>query len=89
VLSRSCAENKVEICTHNPSERIIEGTWVSEEIKEAIKKGYFLIKIVQIWHLEITEQNERETKTGGSFTGNINKFLKMKIRYNIKYNKYK
>ena len=78
VLCRSCAENKIEICTHNQSERIIEGTWISEEIKEAINQGYVLIRIFQIWHYELIEQYDIPTKTGGLFTGYINKFLKMK-----------
>ncbi len=78
VLCRSCAENKVGICTHNPSEGIIEGTWVSEEIKEAIHQGYILINISQIWHYEMTQQYNRETKTGGLFAGYKTKFLKMK-----------
>jgi hypothetical protein len=47
-LCRSCGENQNVICNHNEQERIFEGTWVTEEVKKALQRGYRLIKIFEV-----------------------------------------
>jgi len=78
VLCKTCGENKMKKCEHSEEERYIEGTWVTEEVKEAIIQGYVLIKIYSIWHYLEKETYDPVLKQGGLFTGYINKFLKMK-----------
>jgi hypothetical protein len=47
---------------------MLEGTWVTEEVKLAIEHGYKIDKIFSVWHCSKTEQYDPETKTGGLFT---------------------
>ena len=78
-LCRTCATNKQQSpCTHTEEERVLEGTWVTDEIKFALSKGYKLGKIFEVWHFRETSQYDPETKTGGLFSGYINTFLKLK-----------
>jgi hypothetical protein len=77
-LCLKCAELKLEECQHNDKERCLEGTWVSLEIQEAIKMGYQVEKIYEVWHWKETSVYDKETKTGGLFTDYINLFLKGK-----------
>ena len=63
---------------HSEKERSIEGTWVTEEVKLALKHGYLVKKIFSVWHWEKIEQYDEETKTGGLFTQYVNTFLKIK-----------
>jgi len=70
VLCKKCEDNDVERC--------IEGTWVTEVIKEAINQGYKMIKMFPIRHYGEIETYDPDVKQGGLFTGYINKFLKMK-----------
>ena len=41
---------------HSEKERSIEGTWVTEEVKLALKHGYLVKKIFSVWHWEKIEQ---------------------------------
>lgn len=62
-------------CVHPEECRQITGTWVSDEIKLALSKGYTIVKIHEIWSYETTQYNGREE---GLFVDYINKFLKLK-----------
>ncbi|XP_031348773.1 uncharacterized protein LOC116174886 [Photinus pyralis] len=78
VLCRSCGESFNQgSCKHNDDERALTGTWVIDEVKKAIEKGYKLLVTYEIWKYD-TEQYNRNTKTGGLFNGYINKFLGIK-----------
>lgn len=45
-LCRRCAETMNQrICEHTREERSLTGTWVTEEIKVAVEKGYKIIKV--------------------------------------------
>ncbi len=79
VLCYTCGRNlNRQTCNHSNSERAIEGTWVTEEVKHAVKKGYIILKIFSIWHFNDSNVYDKSTKTGGLFTEYVNKFLKMK-----------
>ena len=78
ILCNVCGHLKQSNCYHSDDERAIEGTWISEEVKHAIKNGYQMIKIFSIWHFNQKEVYDKQTKTGGLFTEYVNKFLKMK-----------
>lgn len=63
-----CAEEK----------RLLEGTWVSLELIEAVRQGYIVKKINSVWHWDNKEKYYKEKKSGGLFTAYINQFLKKK-----------
>ena len=50
-LCRSCAiqQNRTEVCTHVTfAERALTGTWVLDEIRLAVKKGYKLVEVHEV-----------------------------------------
>ena len=53
-LCYKCAEEKLSLCDHSVSERSIEGTWVTEEVKLAVKEGYAILEIYSVWHWKNT-----------------------------------
>ena len=78
-LCATCAKLKqYEQCNHNEDERVIEGTWVSLELNKAIKEGYVVKQIFEVWHWDKVEKYDEKTKSGGIFTGYVNTFLKIK-----------
>lgn len=78
-LCRSCSENKQQDnCQHIDDERAITGTWVSDEIKTTVGKGYRVMKIYEVWDFNKISQYDTSTKTGGLFTEYVNAFLKIK-----------
>ncbi|OXU28863.1 hypothetical protein TSAR_009156 [Trichomalopsis sarcophagae] len=78
-LCRKCCDDLVESnCTHDEKgDREITGTWVSDELKKAIDKGYEVTAIYEIWQYKTVQYN-RETKSGGLFADYVNKFLQNK-----------
>jgi len=79
-LCYTCAyeTNHTGICTHNDNQRTIFGTWVSLEVDKALELGYQIVKLYEVWHWNICEQYNKNTKQGGIFTSYINKALKEK-----------
>ena len=78
-LCRTCSDNHQQTpCQHNDEERSLTGTWVTDELKKALEKGYVVQRIYEVWHFDETEQYDPKTKTGGLFTDYVNTFLKMK-----------
>jgi hypothetical protein len=57
---------------------MLNGTWVTEEVKLAIKHEYKVTKIYSIWHRDKIEHYNEETKIGGLSTDYVNTFLKIK-----------
>ncbi len=55
-LCKKCAEDRIYNCKHDNNERQFAGTWVTEEVKEAVKQGYKIIKI-HVWHFENKSNN--------------------------------
>ena len=50
-LCRSCVESMAqELCTHAPEERYLRGTWVSEELVLALRKGYRFHRVWETYH---------------------------------------
>jgi hypothetical protein len=50
----------------------------TDEVKKAVKMGYHIDKIYEIWHFEQVSQYDPQTKQGGLFTEYVNTFLKLK-----------
>jgi hypothetical protein len=53
-------------------------SWVTDELKKALEKGYVVQRIYEVWQFDETEQYDPKTKTGGLFTDYVNTFFKMK-----------
>lgn len=78
VLCRTCGENQnSNSCTHSIEERVLKGVWIIDEVLKAVKEGYKILNIWEIWQYE-TEQYDSLTKTGGLFSEMMNKFIKIK-----------
>ena len=59
------------------AERALEGKWVIDEVRLALKKGYKILEIHEIYEYLVTQYNP-DTGEGGLFVENINTFLKLK-----------
>ena len=79
-LCRTCAELKLKSCDHKlDNERAFEGTYVSLELYEAVKHGYQILQIYEVWHYEQNIQYDKNNKTGGLFTDYQNNAMEKKI----------
>ncbi|XP_051172370.1 uncharacterized protein LOC127288773 [Leptopilina boulardi] len=78
-LCRTCCETlESSDCTHeDESLRVLEGTWVSDELKAAVNLGYKIVKIYEIWQYDIV-QYDPATREGSLLVSYINNFLKIK-----------
>ena len=70
LCSKCASEMNQDRCFHNDFERTLSGTWVSLEIMEALKHGYKLIELIEVWHYEQSSTT--------LFADYINTFLKIK-----------
>ena len=57
-------------CHHSRAERVLRGTWCTPEINKAIKMGYELIRVHEVWHFKKT--------ASGLFKDYVNTWLKIK-----------
>jgi hypothetical protein len=78
LCSKCVLEKRQEYSRHSSEERMLEGTWVTEEVKLAVKHGYVIDKIYSVWHWEHSDQYDAHTQTGGLFTNYVNMLLKIK-----------
>ena len=77
-LCRACVEsnidqplhNKTCFCHHEDHQRALTGTWCTPEVEKAIKKGYTILTIHEIWHFA-------EHRVG-LFKDYVNTWLKLK-----------
>ena len=75
-LCRSCAvEHNFEgECAHETNaERALTGTWVMDEVRVAVQKGYKVLEIFEVYEYDIT-QYDPQTGQGGLFVEYINTF---------------
>ena len=65
-------------CAHETvEERPLRGTWVLDEIRLSIQKGYNVIDIFKGYEYSVTQYNPR-TREDGQFVEYINRFLSLK-----------
>lgn len=70
-LCRTCAnEFRQGDCDHNNEDRKLIGTWTTEELKYALKRGYTIDRILQVLHYDHVDDN--------LFKKYINMWLKVK-----------
>jgi hypothetical protein len=59
------------------AERALVGTWVLDEIRLAVQKGYRLLNVYEEYEYRVTRY-DRQTGDGGLFAQYIDTFLKLK-----------
>ncbi|KAK4879682.1 hypothetical protein RN001_007828 [Aquatica leii] len=78
ILCRVCGETMFNgICNHTDDERKFTGTYVADELREALSQGYKVLEILEVWEYEIAQYN-KSSKSGGLFTKYVDNFLKLK-----------
>lgn len=79
-LCRTCAiRQRREKCTHGTDDRSFHGTFVPDELRTALKAGYKILKLDEIWEYDVVQYN-KDTKSGGVFTNYVNNFLRLKAQ---------
>lgn len=80
VLCRTCGFEQLQAdCPHErPEERSLTGTWVTDEVRKAVSKGYTILKVHEIWHYKRMVQRNVATGEKGIFTDYVRTFLKIK-----------
>ena len=69
-LCLTCATQKLDSCDHSEAERVLKGTWVSEEVKLAVEHGYEIKELFEVWHFP--------DKSTTLFSGYVDTFIKAK-----------
>ena len=71
-LCKRCAETRNQNkCKHSDNERSFIGTWTTDEVNEAIKKGYKVLETYEVWNFDKTSDD--------LFKGYIRRFMKIKL----------
>jgi len=79
-LCSSCATecNTDGECAHEKvAERALICTWVIDKIRKAVRKGYEIVEIIEIYEYAVT-QYDTQTGEGGLFVEYIERFLKLR-----------
>ena len=78
-LCQTCAEKESpSLCGCSDEDRTMTGTWCTPELQTAVRLGYRVLEIYEVYHWKDTTQYDAETKEGGLFPSYINTFLKYK-----------
>ena len=80
-LCRTCVHehNAKSECRHlSDAERCLEGTWVIDEVRLALAKGYKILEVLEVYEYEVTCYDP-ETGNGGHFVDYINTFFKLTL----------
>ncbi|MCG8048774.1 MAG: DNA polymerase [Candidatus Thiodiazotropha taylori] len=78
-LCRSCAESESQCpCVCPDEDRIMTGTWCTPELQTAVRLGYKITKIYEVYHWQETTKYDPCSGEGGLFSSYINTFLKYK-----------
>ena len=71
-LCKACAETRNQNkCEHSDNERSLIGTWTTDEVNTAIRKGYKVIKTYEVWHFDKSSDD--------LFKGYVRRFMKIKL----------
>lgn len=78
-LCKSCCEDIQQYsCDHTDEQRAITGVWCTPELQEALRSGYKLLKLYEVYQYDTISQYDEKTKSGGLFAEQVNLFLKIK-----------
>jgi hypothetical protein len=77
-LCHECAKIKNQTyCDHADEQRSFIGTFIIDEVREALKMGYKIIKIFEFWQYDIIQRSEDGSEPG-LFDEYVNTFLRVK-----------
>lgn len=62
-------------CNHSSEQRVLRRTWCTPDIQEAVRQGYLLVKIHDIWHFPKTHRRT------GLFADYVNTWLQIKQQF--------
>jgi hypothetical protein len=80
-LCAKCTENlSKDPCTCSDNERVIYGTWTTDELCVALDRGYKIKQIYEVYNWTQSMQYNRETGQKGLFTDYVNCFLQIKMQ---------
>ena len=79
-LCRTCVETQMSVsmsertyrCPHNDQQRQLTGTWCTPEVREALRRGYVVVRLHEVWHFPTNQQKF------GLFRDYVNQWLKNK-----------
>jgi hypothetical protein len=72
--------NTSTVCMHETvAERALISTWVMDEIRSTVQKGYRMIEVYEVYEYEVTRYDP-QTGSGGLFAVYIDTFLKLKAQ---------
>ena len=75
---RTCVHIPRAECTHTEDEdRALAGSWVMDEVRLAVQKGYMILEIYEVYEYQVAQYNPKAGE-GGLFVYYINTFLKLK-----------
>ena len=78
-LCSRCAHNSSpDPCKCPDSERDLVGTWTSVDLEDALRVGYVVIKVFEVYHFRERAKFDRSQDTPGLFSDYVNLFLKGK-----------
>ena len=65
-LCRTCVLTaSSEVCVHTrDEERALSGTWVMDEVRLAVEKGYRILEIYEVYEYQVTEYNPKTGEVG-------------------------
>jgi G:T-mismatch repair DNA endonuclease (very short patch repair protein) len=72
-LCGTCSSRETQSsCKCSDTKRVLFGTWTTPELQEAVKQGYILIKIYEVYHFPTTTKDDA---FGSIFTDYVKMFL--------------
>ncbi len=77
---KTCIEQQSKrTCRHTVEKRSFWGSWVTLELDEALKQGYQVLEISEVWDYKNHVKYDGKSAESGLFTRYINSFLKLKV----------
>ena len=63
-LCRTCVETQMSValsercytCPHDGEQRQLTGTWCTPEVREALRRGYTIVRLHEVWHYPSNRQ---------------------------------
>ena len=78
-LCRTCANTmNTKGCKCSDEKRDLIGTWTTVDMEDALRVGYIVIKVYEVYHFEKRAKYERGVEGSGLFAEYVNLFLKGK-----------
>jgi len=83
-LCRTCVltSNTEQCCRKTDEERALTGTWVIDEVRLAVQKGYGILEIHELYEYKVTSYDP-ENREGGLFCRLYRHLFKLKAEASV------